>query len=62
MKVTSNMATQVYQPLIENPGLPKGYIAHGTFVIEYPAERYLRIPVRKPVDVKWHLVIGVIKN
>jgi hypothetical protein len=31
----------------------EGYIPHGTCVIGYPAIRYLRIPVRKPVDVTW---------
>lgn len=50
-----NTASQAYLPLIETLGLPEGYIAHGTFVIGYPAERYLRIPVRKPIDVKWEL-------
>ena len=49
-----NTASQGYPPLIETLGMPEGYMAHGTFVIGYPAERYLRIPVRKPVDVKWH--------
>jgi len=49
-----NAASQAYPPLIETLGLLEGYIAHGTFVIGYPAERYLRIPTRKPVDVKWH--------
>ena len=49
-----NTASQAYPPLIETLGMPEGYMAHGTFVIGYPAERYLRIPVRKPVDVKWH--------
>lgn len=49
-----NTASQAYPPLIETLGMPEGYMAHGTFVIGYPAERYLRIPIRKPVDVKWH--------
>jgi len=48
-----NTASQAYQPLIETLGMQEGYIAHGTFVIGYPAERYLRIPTRKPVDVTW---------
>jgi len=48
-----NIASQGYPPLIEALGLPEGYIPHGTFVIGYPAERYLRIPVRMPVDVTW---------
>jgi nitroreductase/NAD-dependent dihydropyrimidine dehydrogenase PreA subunit len=49
-----NTACQGYPPLIDLLGLPEGYIPHGTFVIGYPAERYLRIPKRKPVDVTWH--------
>lgn len=50
---TINTAGQGYPPLIEVFGLPEGYIPHGTCVIGYPAETYLRIPVRKPVDVTW---------
>jgi nitroreductase/NAD-dependent dihydropyrimidine dehydrogenase PreA subunit len=48
-----NTASQGYPPLIKMLGLPEGYIPHGTCVIGYPAEKYQRIPVRKPVDVKW---------
>ena len=48
-----NMACQSYPPLIEALALPDGYIPYGTFVIGYPTETYLRIPVRKPVDVTW---------
>ena len=48
-----NTASQGYPPLIETLGLPEGTIPHGTFVIGYPAEKYYRIPVRKPVDVTW---------
>ena len=48
-----NTAGQGYPPLIEVLGLPEGYIPHGTCVIGYPAETFLRIPVRKPVDVTW---------
>jgi nitroreductase/NAD-dependent dihydropyrimidine dehydrogenase PreA subunit len=48
-----NTAAQAYPPLIETLGLPEGYIPHGTFAIGYPAEKYQRIPVRKPVDVTW---------
>ena len=49
-----NMASQAYPPLIEALRLPEGCIPFGTFVIGYPAERYLRVPKRKPVDVTWH--------
>jgi nitroreductase/NAD-dependent dihydropyrimidine dehydrogenase PreA subunit len=49
-----NTAGQSYPPLMQLLELPEGYIPHGTFVIGYPAERYLRIPKRKPVDVVWH--------
>jgi len=48
-----NTASQGYSPLIEMLGLPEGSIPHGTCVIGYPAEKYQRIPVRKPVDVTW---------
>ena len=48
-----NTAAQSYPPLIEMFGMPEGYIPHATCVIGYPAERYLRIPLRKPVDVIW---------
>jgi nitroreductase/NAD-dependent dihydropyrimidine dehydrogenase PreA subunit len=48
-----NTASQGYPPLIEMLGLPEGYIPHATCVIGYPAERYHRIPVRKPVNVMW---------
>jgi hypothetical protein len=34
-------------------GIPEGHIPFGTFVIGYPAERYLRIPTRKQANVKW---------
>jgi len=48
-----NTAAQGYPPMIEMLGITEGYIPFGTFVIGYPAERYLRIPTRKPVDAKW---------
>lgn len=51
---TINTASQSYPPLMETLALPEGYIPYGTFVIGYPAEKYLRIPKRKNVDVKWH--------
>jgi nitroreductase/NAD-dependent dihydropyrimidine dehydrogenase PreA subunit len=49
-----NTAAQTYPPLIEALGMPEGYIPYGTFVIGYPAEKYQRVPARKPVDVIWH--------
>jgi nitroreductase/NAD-dependent dihydropyrimidine dehydrogenase PreA subunit len=49
-----NTASQAYPPLIEAFGIPAGSMAHGTFVIGYPAEKYQRVPARKPVDVIWH--------
>ena len=49
-----NTAAQAYPPLIEALGIPAGSMAHGTFVIGYPAEKYQRVPARKPVDVIWH--------
>jgi nitroreductase/ferredoxin len=48
-----NTASQGYPPLKEILGLPDGTIPFGTFLMGYPAERYLRIPTRKPLDVKW---------
>jgi nitroreductase/NAD-dependent dihydropyrimidine dehydrogenase PreA subunit len=48
-----NTAGQGYPPLIGMLGLPEGYIPHATCVIGYSAEKYQRIPVRKPVDVTW---------
>jgi nitroreductase len=49
-----NTACQGYPPLIDLLGLPEGYMPYGTFVIGYPAEKYHRIPKRKPVEVTWH--------
>jgi len=49
-----NTAAQGYSLLIGLLGIPEGYIPFGTFLIDYPAERYLRIPTRKPVDVTWN--------
>ncbi len=48
-----NTGGQAYPSLIEALGLPEGYIPYGTFVIGYPTEKYLRIPMRRPVDVTW---------
>jgi nitroreductase/NAD-dependent dihydropyrimidine dehydrogenase PreA subunit len=48
-----NTAAQGYPPLVEMLGLPEGTVPHATCVIGYPAEKYQRIPVRKPVDVTW---------
>ncbi len=48
-----NTAAQGYPPMIDMLGIPEGHIPFGTFVIGYPAERYQRIPLRRPVDVTW---------
>jgi nitroreductase/NAD-dependent dihydropyrimidine dehydrogenase PreA subunit len=48
-----NVAAQGYPPLTETLGIPEGYAPFGTFAIGYPAETYLRIPVRNPVDLIW---------
>lgn len=48
-----NTAAQGYPPLIELLGIPEGYIPFGTFLIGYPAERFLRIPIRNEVNVTW---------
>ena len=50
---TTNRLTPQPRTLIKALGLPEGNIPFGTFVIRYPAEKYQRIPVRKPVDVTW---------
>jgi hypothetical protein len=51
---SSLTAAQGYPPLLEALGVPDGYQPYGTFMIGYPHERCLRIPVRRPVDVIWH--------
>jgi len=48
-----NTASQSYPPLVEVLGMPEGYVPHATCVIGYPAEKYHRIPIRKPVEVTW---------
>lgn len=48
-----NTACQTYPPLVEALGIPAGSMAHGTFAIGYPAEKYQRVPARKPVDAIW---------
>jgi len=48
-----NTAGQGYPPIIEALGIPEGYIPFGTFLIGYPAEKYQRIPVRRPLNVTW---------
>ena len=48
-----NTACQGYPPLIETLEIPEGYIPFGTFLIGYPAEKYERIPARKPLNVTW---------
>jgi nitroreductase/NAD-dependent dihydropyrimidine dehydrogenase PreA subunit len=49
-----DLASQSHPPLRQVFALPEGFVSYGTFVVGYPAEHYLRIPVRKPVDVTWH--------
>jgi nitroreductase/NAD-dependent dihydropyrimidine dehydrogenase PreA subunit len=49
-----NTASQGDPRLIAALGIPEGNIAHATCVIGYPAEKFRRIPVRKPLDVTWH--------
>ena len=48
-----NTAGQGYPPLLKLLGIPEGCIPHGTCVLGYPAEKYQRIPTRKPLDVTW---------
>lgn len=51
MRVTSNIDIQFFLLLIETLGMQEGNIAYVTFAIGYPAERYLRIPTRKNINV-----------
>ena len=48
-----NTAAQAYPPLMELLGLPKDTVSYGTILLGYPAEPFLRIPARKPIDVTW---------
>jgi nitroreductase/NAD-dependent dihydropyrimidine dehydrogenase PreA subunit len=48
-----NTAAQAHPPLIKLLGLPKGTLSFGTILLGYPAETFLRIPVRKAPDVTW---------
>jgi nitroreductase len=48
-----NTAAQAYPALVELLGLPAGTVSFGTILLGYPAETFLRIPVRKPVNVTW---------
>jgi nitroreductase/NAD-dependent dihydropyrimidine dehydrogenase PreA subunit len=48
-----NTACQAHPPLIELLGIPEGCVPYGTFVMGYPAEKFHRIPTRKPLDVTW---------
>jgi nitroreductase len=48
-----NTAAQAYPPLIELLGLPEGHMPYGTFVLGYPAEKFQRVPRRKPIEVTW---------
>ena len=48
-----NTAAQGYPPLTEMLGIPEGNVPFGTFVIGHPAEKYHRIPTRKPLEVAW---------
>ncbi|PLW94097.1 MAG: ferridoxin [Marinilabiliales bacterium] len=48
-----NTAAQGYPPIIEALKIPEGYIPFGTFLIGYPAEKYQRIPARRPLNVTW---------
>ena len=48
-----NTAAQAYPPLIELLGLPEGTVSYGTILLGYPAEQFLKIPARKPLNVAW---------
>jgi hypothetical protein len=38
---------------METLGLTEGTVSYGTILLGYPAETFLRIPVRKPLNVTW---------
>ncbi len=48
-----NTAAQMYPPLTELLGLPEGIVSHGTILLGYPAETFLRVPKRKLPEVTW---------
>lgn len=48
-----NTAAQAHRPLMETLGLTEGTVSYGTILLGYPAETFLRIPVRKPLNVTW---------
>jgi nitroreductase/NAD-dependent dihydropyrimidine dehydrogenase PreA subunit len=48
-----NTAAQVYPPLIGLLGPPEGTASFGTILLGHPAERFLRFPVRRPIDTMW---------
>jgi nitroreductase len=48
-----NTAGQGSPALIEMLQIPEGYIPFGTFLMGYPAEKYQRIPLRRPINVTW---------
>ena len=48
-----NTAAQAHPPLTELLGLPKDIVSYGTVLFGYPAEQFLKIPARKPLNVTW---------
>jgi nitroreductase/NAD-dependent dihydropyrimidine dehydrogenase PreA subunit len=48
-----NTAAQAHRPLMETLGLTEGTVSYGTILLGYPAETFMRIPVRKPLNVTW---------
>lgn len=48
-----NYAANAHPPLVELLGLPDDHTIHATCLLGYPAETFLRIPARKPIDVTW---------
>lgn len=51
-------AGKAHPPLTELLGLPEGHIPYMCCLLGYPAERFHRVPLRKPIDVAWHSPIG----
>lgn len=48
-----NTAGQGSPAIIEMLKIPEGYIPFGTFLMGYPAEKYQRIPIRRPLSATW---------
>jgi nitroreductase/NAD-dependent dihydropyrimidine dehydrogenase PreA subunit len=48
-----NFAANIWPPLIEALGLPKGHLTYGTMMIGYPTYKYYRLPPRNKARITW---------